>query len=88
MLTVVCLILFLSSNAMTEIIDFGLFPSYMLNYNMLCFEDRFVFFLQTCFFQNGSRYVVIIYTVIQSDLTTDGYSNWDISHSLYARNKQ
>jgi len=27
---------------MTEIIDFGLFPTCVLNYNTLCFEDRFV----------------------------------------------
>jgi hypothetical protein len=28
---------------MTEVINFGLFPSYALNYNTLCFEGRFVF---------------------------------------------
>jgi len=52
---------------MTEIIDFGLFPSHVLNYNTLCFEDRFDSSLQACFFQNISRYMVIIYTVMHSD---------------------
>ena len=32
LLTVICLV---SSSAMTEITDFGLFPSYVLNYNTL-----------------------------------------------------
>jgi hypothetical protein len=65
LLTVVCLLLFLSTSAMTEIIEFGLFPSCVLNYNTLCFEDRSVSRLQACFFQN--RYMVIIYTVMHSD---------------------
>ena len=67
-LTVVRLILFLPSSAMTEIIDFELFPSYVLNYNTLCFEDIFVFHLQACFFQNRSCYMVIIYTVMHSNI--------------------
>jgi len=53
---------------MTEIIDLGLFPSYVLNYNTLCFEDRFVSHLQACFFQNKSHYMVIIYTVMHSNI--------------------
>jgi len=53
---------------MTEIIDFGLFPSYVLSYNSHCFEDRFVSHLQPCFFQNRSRYMVIIYTVMHSNI--------------------
>ena len=53
---------------MTEIIDFGLFPLYVLIYTTLCFKDRFVSCLQACFFQNRSRYVVIIYTVMLSNI--------------------
>jgi len=37
-------------------------------YNALCFEDIFVSRLQACFFQNRSRYMVIIYTVMHFDL--------------------
>jgi len=53
---------------MTEITDFELFPSCVLNYNTLCYEDRFVSHLQTRFFQNRSRYVVIIYTVMHCNI--------------------
>ena len=65
--TVVHFIQFLPSSAMTEIIDFGFFPSYVLNYNTLCFEGRFVSHLQACF-QNRSHCVVIIYTVMHSNI--------------------
>ena len=54
-----------------ELCFFSLFHRYVLNYNTLCFEDRFVSGLQACFFQNRSR-----------------YSNQDISHVLYGKNKQ
>jgi len=53
---------------MTEIIDFVLFPSYVLNYNTLYFEDRFISCLQACFFQNRSHYMMIIYTVMHSNI--------------------
>ena len=71
---------------MTEIIEFGLFPSYVLNYNTLLSEDKFVSCVQACFFQNRSRYMVIINTVMP--LTSVSYSNQNISHARYARNKQ
>jgi len=57
----------MSSSAMTEIIDFELFLSYVLNCNTLCFEDRSVSHHQASF-QNGSLYMVIIYTVMRSNI--------------------
>ena len=72
---------------MTAVIDFGLFPSYVLNYNTLCFEDRFVSCFQACVFQNISLHGDYLHCNALC-LTSDGYSNKDLSHALYARNKQ
>ena len=58
----------------------------MLNYNTLCFEDRFVFCVQA-----STKQISLHGDYLQCNalwLTSDGYSNQDVSHALYARNKQ
>ena len=71
---------------MTEIIDFGLFPSCVLNYNTL------MFCWEICFWSSGlllPKQISLHGDYFQCNslgLISDGYSNWDISHSLYARN--
>ena len=63
-------------------IDFGLFPSYVLTHHILR-TDLFPFFrLPKQVSLHGD------YLHCNSLLTSDGYSNQDISHALYARNKQ
>ena len=72
---------------MTEIIDFGLLPWYVLNCNTLCFGDRFV--------SPSSGLLLPKQILLRGDylhcnaliLISDAYSNQDISHALYARNK-
>ena len=53
-----------------------------------CFEDRFVFCLQACFFQ---KKILLCGDCLHCKalwLISDGYINQDISYVVYTRNKQ
>ena len=71
---------------MTEIIDFGLFPLYVLNCNTM-------FWGQICFPSTGlllPKQILLRGDYLHCNaliLISDAYSNQDISHALYARNK-
>ena len=64
------------------------FPSYVLNFNTLHFEDRFVSPSSGLLFPKQISLHGDYLHCNALWLTSDGYSNQDISNALYARNKQ